>query len=115
MSTRHSNKSDKLFDGTSSDFGTFNDNYIVELTKIKEVDAYKYIFEELWMSEEWTKFTDDQIPPSLDSAAITHHPDGTPVTEADRKERSYRRERMMNKNRRICTRMYYIIVLPSSI
>ena len=96
-------KLSELFDGTSSKFGTFQDCFVIELTKIKEVDGYKYIFEELWIQEEWTKYPDDQIPLSLDSVAITTHPDGSAVTESDRKERADRRERMVSKNRRILT------------
>ena len=93
-------RSEQLFDGNSTNYTNFEENFKTKLGTITEgVNAFEYVYNELWMQPEWTKIPKEEIPPSLDSATIVEHPDtGQPITETDRKERADRRMRMLKQN-----------------
>ena len=98
--SKMSSTKSELFDGNSTNYTSFEENFKTKLGTITEgVNAYEYVYEELWMQPEWTKIPKGEIPPSLDSATIVDHPDtGRPITETDRKERADRRMRMLKQN-----------------
>ena len=52
-----------LFDGNSTNYTRFEENFKTKLGTITEdVNAYEYVYDELWLLPEWTKIPKEEIP-----------------------------------------------------